>query len=213
MLNFHRAIVLAAHTDDGEFGCGGTLARLVEQGTAVYYVAFSICEASVPEGFPPDVLATEVKEATRVLDIAPDNLWVHRYPVRHFPQYRQDILEELVRLRREIQPDLVLLPSTDDIHQDHQVVSQEGLRAFKHSSILGYEMPWNNLTFASSAFVQLAERHIEKKAVALRHYRSQQHRSHAAESLVRNLSRIRGVQAGVEYAEAFQAIRWVMPLK
>ena len=37
-----RALVLAPHTDDGEFGCGGTMARLVEAGTDVRYVAFSI---------------------------------------------------------------------------------------------------------------------------------------------------------------------------
>lgn len=46
MLNIAQALVLAPRANDGELGCGGTLARLVEQGTTVYYVAFSICEAS-----------------------------------------------------------------------------------------------------------------------------------------------------------------------
>jgi LmbE family N-acetylglucosaminyl deacetylase len=210
MRNITTALVLAAHTDDGEFGCGGTLTKLVDQGATVFYAAFSICEASVPEGFPRDVLATEIKEATQVLDIDPKHLTVHRYPVRHFPQYRQEILEDLVRMRSEIQPDLVLLPSSDDIHQDHRVISKEGLRAFKHTSVLGYEMPWNNLTFTASAFVHLEERHVDKKVEALRRYRSQQHRNYAAESLIKNLARVRGVQAGVEYAEAFQVIRWVI---
>ena len=210
MLNLERAIILAPHTDDGEFGCGGTIARLMENGVAVYYIAFSICETSVPDGFPRDILATEVQEATQVLGIRPEYLIVHRFPVRCFPQYRQEILEELVKIQREINPDLVFLPASDDIHQDHQTMSQEGLRAFKHTSILGYEMPWNNLTFAISTLVHLEERHLEKKIGALRRYRSQQHRNYMAESLVKNLSRVRGLQAGVEYAEAFQAIRWVI---
>src|SRR6185503_2684695 len=55
-----RALVLAPHTDDGEFGCGGTMARLVDQGADVRYVAFSIATRSLPEGFAPDTLAHEV---------------------------------------------------------------------------------------------------------------------------------------------------------
>ena len=49
---WQRALVLAPHTDDGEFGCGGTMARLVEAGCEVRYVAFSIATRSLPPGFP-----------------------------------------------------------------------------------------------------------------------------------------------------------------
>jgi len=209
MLNIDRIVVLAPHTDDGEFGCGGTLVKFIEQGTTVYYVAFSICEASVPAGFPKDILSVEVKKATQVIGIPSDHLLLYRYPVRKFPQYRQEILEDLVRIRNEIRPGLVLVPSPDDIHQDHQVISQEGLRAFKHTSILGYEMPWNNLTFTASAFVHLEARHIDRKIEAVRQYNSQRHRRYTAEDFIRGLSRVRGAQAGLDYAEAFQAIRWV----
>ena len=48
-----RALVLAPHTDDGEFGFGGTMARLVEAGCEVRYVAFSIATRSLPPGFEP----------------------------------------------------------------------------------------------------------------------------------------------------------------
>ena len=188
MLNVARALVLAPHTDDGELGCGGTLAWLVEQGATVYYVAFSICEASVPESFPRDILATEVKKATQVLGISSDHLLLYRYPVRHFPQHRQEILEDLVRIRREIAPDLIFLPSPYDMHQDHQVICQEGLRAFKHRTILGYEVPWNNLTFTASAFVHLEISHVQKKIAALRQYESQQHRGCWDEDLISRLA-------------------------
>ena len=56
---WQRVLVLAPHTDDGEFGAGGTMARLVEEGAEVRYVAFSIATRSLPEGFPPDTLARE----------------------------------------------------------------------------------------------------------------------------------------------------------
>lgn len=210
MLNVARALVLAPHTDDGELGCGGTLVKLLEQGTTIYYVAFSICETSVPEEYPRDILATEAKKAGQILSIGPDHLLMYHYPVRHFPQHRQEILENLIQIRRDIDPDLVFLPSSYDVHQDHQVIHQEGLRAFKQRSILGYELPWNNLTFTASAFVHLETRHIHKKLAALRQYESQRHRSYWSEELITSLARVRGVQAGVDYAESFQVIRWVI---
>ena len=209
-LNIQCALVLAPHTDDGELGCGGTLSWLIEQGISIYYVAFSICETSVPEEFPSDILATEVRRANRVLNIPSDHLFIHRYPVRHFPHHRQEILEDLIKLRAEIDPDLILLPAPDDVHQDHQVISQEGLRAFKRRTILGYELPWNNLTFTASASVPLNRRHIDNKIEALRQYKSQWHRNYWNEDFILGLARVRGVQVGTEYAEAFQVIRWLI---
>src|SRR6187455_2933472 len=122
-----RALVLAPHTDDGEFGCGGTMARLVEGGCDVRYVAFSIATKSLPPGFPPDTLAREVREATTEIGIPPEGLTVHDMEVRTFPEHRQEILELLIALWEEWPPDAVLQPSIGDIHQDHQVVAAEGL--------------------------------------------------------------------------------------
>jgi N-acetylglucosamine malate deacetylase 1 len=82
---WERALVLAPHTDDGEFGCGGTMARMVDAGVEVRMVAFSIATRSLPEGFPPDTLAREVREATAELGIPPERLTVHDFDVRTFP--------------------------------------------------------------------------------------------------------------------------------
>jgi len=207
---FDRILVLAPHTDDGEFGCGGTIAKFVEEGKKIHYVAFSICEVSVPREFPPDILATEVKQAIRVLNIDTHNLTIHHYPVRNFYQFRQEILEKLVVLRRKLKPDLVFLPSTDDVHQDHQVIAQEGIRAFKHTTIFGYELPWNNLQFAASALISLERRHIERKIEAIQQYKSQMHRDYAQPEFINSLALVRGQQAGTRYAEAFQVIRWII---
>src|SRR5712691_2512698 len=139
------------------------MARLVESGADVRYVAFSIATRSLPEGFPPDALASEVKEATAELGISEANLTVHDFDVRTFPQHRQEILELLVASWEDWRPDAVFQPSLHDIHQDHQVVAAEGLRAFKRTTILGYEIPWNNFDFAYQAYVSLGEAHIERK--------------------------------------------------
>ena len=204
-----RALVLAPHTDDGEFGCGGTMARLVERGVEVRYVAFSIATKSLPAGFPPDTLAREVREATAVIGLPPEALSVHDFEVRTFPERRQDILETLIALWEAWPPDVVLMPSLHDIHQDHQVVATEGLRAFKRTTVLGYEIPWNNLDFSYQAYVSLERAHVERKVEALSRYESQQHRNYANPEYVWNLARTHGINVGREYAEVFEVYRVV----
>ena len=144
------------------------------------------------------------------MGIERDRLLIYRYPVRKFDHYRQDILEDLVQLNRDIKPDLVLMPSNYDLHQDHYVVSMEGLRAFKFTSILAYEMPWNNITFETRSFVYLKERHVDKKLESVKCYRSQTGRNYANAEFIRGLAKSRGVQAGVEYAETFDVKRWII---
>ena len=205
----NRVLVLAPHTDDGELGCGGTISRMVEEGREVYYAAFSTAAESVPPPFPPDILEKEVREGTKVLGIPAANLLVYKYKVRHLPHLRQEILEELVRMKREIDPATVFLPSAQDLHQDHQTVHLEGLRAFKTVTVLGYELPWNNLSFDYRHFCVLTRAHVQTKIAALRCYQSQQHRPYTQEEFIWSWARTRGGQIMVEYAEAFDVLRWV----
>jgi len=209
MLTWQRALVLAPHTDDGEFGCGGTMVRLVENGVDVRYVAFSIATRSLPEGFPPDTLAREVREATTELGIADANLTVHDFDVRTFPDRRQEILELLIEIWNDWEPDAVFQPSLHDIHQDHQTIAAEGLRAFKRTTILGYEIPWNNFDFAYQAYFALEQHHLDRKVAALAKYASQQHRRYANEEYVRNVARTHGINVNREFAEVFQVYRVV----
>ena len=204
-----RALVLAPHTDDGEFGCGATMARLVENGAEVRYVAFSIATRSLPPGFAPDTLAREVREATAELGIPPENLTVHDFDVRTFPGHRQEILELLIEIWNDWQPDCVFQPSIHDVHQDHQTIANEGLRAFKRTTILGYEIPWNNFDFSYQAYLAVEKRHVEKKVAALDRYASQQHRRYANPEYVWNVARTHGINVNREYAEVFQVYRVV----
>jgi LmbE family N-acetylglucosaminyl deacetylase len=210
MKQFKKVLVLAPHTDDGELGAGGYISQLLEQGAQVYYAAFSTAEESVPSGFPKDILKIEVAAATARLGICPENLFIYNYQVRKLNYFRQEILEDLVKLRMEINPDLVLLPSLKDIHQDHMTVAQEGLRAFKNTSIFGYELIWNNLSFDTTCFMKLDKKHIEKKISALSCYESQGKRDYMSSDFILSLARTRGVQIGTSYAEAFEVVRLIM---
>jgi len=102
------------------------------------------------------------------------------FKVRELSYHRQDILEEMVKLKNDICPDLVFLPSSNDVHQDHSTVSIEGIRAFKNTSILSYEIPWNNIEFKTEAFVMLSEENVNTKIHALDAYNSQKGRSYGA---------------------------------
>ena len=209
-MNAQRILILAPHTDDGEFGCGGSIAKLTEQDKNVFYAAFSIAEKSVPPNMPKNILETEVKSAVDKLGISASNLIVNKFQVRTFSYVRQEILEELIKIKKQIAPDLVFIPSTNDLHQDHYTVAIEAIRAFKTTSILGYEIPWNNITFHAQAFIKLTEAHIKKKIEALKVYKSQQHRPYANGDFVWALAKTRGTQIETEFAETFEVIRWVI---
>lgn len=204
-----KVLVLAPHTDDGEFGCGGTIVKLIEQGVEVHYVAFSTCEKSVLPEFPSDILAKEAYEATKVLGIKKKNLHLLKYDVRTFNFRRQDILDDILVFRKQINPDLVLIPSLNDIHQDHSTIATEAVRAFKFTNILSYEIPWNNFSFSNTSFFVLTEEQIKIKVTALEKYKSQEHRQYANEEFIRSLARTRGVQIGKKYAEVFEVIRLI----
>jgi LmbE family N-acetylglucosaminyl deacetylase len=203
-------MVLAPHTDDGELGCGGSIARKIAEGYNVIYVAFSICSRSLPAGWDPLTLDKEVRIATQVLGLPPENLILYDFDVRRFKEFRQDILEELIKLKSIYNPSLVFVPSPTDIHQDHQVISEEGLRAFKNTSLIGYELPWNNVSFNTRCFIKLEEEHLSKKIEALKAYKSQSQRTYLNETFIRSLAITRGVQISTKYAEAFEVIRWII---
>lgn len=197
---FTKVLVLSPHTDDGELGAGGTIAKLVENGNKVTYFAFSA---------PREILKKECKKCLEALGVK--EFEIFDFKVRHFPEHRQGILEILFEYNKENRIDLILTPSTNDLHQDHQIVTNEALRAFKRSTILGYELPWNNIVFRENCFIPLKERHVQKKIEALWNYKTQiSERHYFDKEYLRGLIRSRGAQIGEKYAEAFEAIKLVL---
>jgi LmbE family N-acetylglucosaminyl deacetylase len=203
-------LILAPHTDDGEFGCGATIARYAREGSRVVYAAFSAAEQSVLPHLPRDILRTEVRRATSVLGVADADCLVFDFEVRRFPELRQRILDRMIEIQRHYEPDLVFLPSINDTHQDHQTIAQEGFRAFKRTTMLGYEVPWNNLDFRTTCFVDVDEVDVGAKVRAIEAYESQRGRGYANAEFIRALAVSRGVQIGKRYAEAFEVVRWVI---
>ncbi len=209
MLKNKKILILAPHTDDGELGCGGLIAKYIREGAQIYYAAFSTADESVQPPFPSNQLEIEVRDATKILGIPRDHLFVYKYAVRKLNYSRQEILDQLISLRDQINPDVVLLPSQKDMHQDHQTITAEGIRAYKNCTILGYELAWNNLSFTTDCFVVLTESDVQLKIKALAAYTTQLGKSYMDPDFIRSLARVRGTQISVEYAEAFEVIRWI----
>jgi LmbE family N-acetylglucosaminyl deacetylase len=202
-------LILSPHTDDAELGCGGTISRLIEEGKSVWVAIFSICDDSLPSGFPPGTLKKESTESLISLGVDRDQIIYYDYKVRVFNYCRQQILEDLVILKNKISPQTVFIPSLDDYHQDHKTIAEEGVRCFKNNcSILSYELIWNNTGFKNQLYYELEERHITNKINALKNYKTQQGRAYLSEEFIKSLAKVRGIQNGVKSAEAYEVIRY-----
>ena len=205
-----KVLILSPHTDDGEIGCGGTIAKFISKGYEVIYIAFSAAEKSLPKNLPKNTLRKEVLDATSCLGIKKKNCIVYKFEVRRFYEFRQEILDLMIKLNKKFKPDAVFLPSTNDTHQDHEVIAREGFRAFKKITLLGYEMPWNIKNFNTSCFIEISNKDLKTKIKAISKYKSQKNRNYSSKRYIESLAITRGVQIGKKYAESFEVVRWLM---
>ena len=193
-----KALILSPHTDDAELGCGGTIAKMVEEGWDVHIIYFS----AVAERYPN--LVGEAAKSSEIMGVTHEIL---DFYTRFFPRDRQDILQALYDHSKSVQYDVVFTPTTTDIHQDHGVVTEEAKRAFRNCTLLGYELPWNNLTVSLNCFIPLKERHVKKKILALDCYESQKHNPYFNEKFFRSVVKMRGIQLASDFAEGFETIK------
>lgn len=195
---------IAPHVDDVELGAGGTIYQLGKNNT-IFYIGLSL-----PPLVNRDVLLAEFNESAKLLGIRSENIILKDYDPRNLFDVRMDILQFFFDLNKLYKPDLVFIPNSMDIHQSHEVVFAEGRRAFKYSSILGYELPWNSFDFKMDVFIELSSESVEAKVKAINAYETQKSRMFFSNNIVADLARVRGKQIGKEYAECFEVIRMIL---
>jgi len=208
MFSPKKVLFIGAHPDDIEIGCGGTIVKFLEEGRTVNTVVFSLVNPAV--SMDPAILLNECKESFDRLGIKRSNGLFFNYEMRQLTRDRQSILQELFDVKDKLKPDLVLIPSPNDLHQDHATVSKEGMRAFKETTTLAYELPWNNLVFKSQVFLTLTEKQVNKKMYAVSAYVSQAYKHYMKNGFLKAVAQMEGGRVGVDYAEAYEAIRWVI---
>ena len=201
---FQRVLALSPHTDDVEIACGAVVAKLIDHGAKVDHIAFSWCANHQ--------LKDEWIASNHALGV--NSAYLSNFPRRTFPARRQDILQLLCDWRNNNQPyDLVLCPCSTDIHQDHQVIHQEALRAFRRTSTLwGYIMPWNTLpTCNPTLYVSLDPRHITKQKQALDHYTTQHHLPQLKHAYQTHSKHITSATLGRTdtFTQALEILRWI----
>jgi len=207
----NNVLVLSPHTDDAELGCGGTIAKLIKEGKNIFWVVFSTADESLPASMEKDTLANEFKKVTKSIGLSRKNYEIYHFPVRKLSEHRQEVLEELIKFRKSFKPDLVIGPSLNDFHQDHTVVANEMIRAYKSSAnIICYELPWNHIQFNTQLFIELSDEFMGTKIKMMNIYKSQFYlkRTYFSKDFVKGLARTRGSQVNVNYAEAFEVVRW-----
>lgn len=202
-----RVLVISAHSDDGEIGCGGTMAKLLEEAAEVTYLYFVL----PPIAMNQPAAQQETDEALQALGI--DKV-IHckldGYANRMFHAHRQEILDALVWTYRDVRPDMVFTLSSLDTHQDHAVVASETFRACKKCTILGYDFPWNMPRSQLGCYIAIEQKHLDKKVASIQKNTSQLFRPQLSVDAVTALATVRGAAIGKQYAEAFEVIRWVM---
>lgn len=204
-------LAVSAHADDVELACGGTIAKLTKAGIPVHHLILSLREIASPDTFSHDELVEETYAANEAIGIPRERVILHDLPNRTFPAQRQEILDILYKLGKELKPALILIPSQDDMHQDHGTLANECFRAFKDYTLLSYELPWNRIISHINCYVVLSEEEMNAKLASLAHYDSQvQVRNFFSERYIRSLAITRGMQVKNEYAEAFEVVRLIV---
>jgi LmbE family N-acetylglucosaminyl deacetylase len=196
-----RILMLGAHPDDVEYAMGGTINRFKEEfKTAEYIVLSSTLEFQANRG-----IDSELKTSAKLMGIG--NLEMKDYPWMEFHSVRGKIRQYLFEVAKKKNPDLVFIPSAEDVHQDHEVLAQEAFRIFRDVSLLSYEIVRSSLKFNPNLFVTLREEDIEAKLRLLEAYQTQKNLLYFNPDIIRAVAIMRGAHSKQKYAEAFEILR------
>jgi LmbE family N-acetylglucosaminyl deacetylase len=206
-----KYLFVGAHPDDIELGAGGTLAKALANGIECHSAVFSDFKnlSAKGQGVTNSQVGEESIAAQLQLGMKRKDIYFYSFPVRNFEDSRQDILQVLIDNFQGNQYTHIFIPNTLDIHQDHKVVATEAIRAFKFSSLFGYELPWNNVHSNINFYNILEQSQVNLKVNSLKLFISQKNRFYFAEDKIMTIMKFRGLQIGAEAAEAFEVIRYV----
>ena len=199
-----NVLVIDAHPDDGECSAGGAIARFVREGHIVSTVYFASCmEDPKNVGHLSD--HSNVCNALGIMEII-----AYGYPRDRLEEHKQDIRNDLWILREKIKPNLVFCPTVHDFHQDHKIIAECCATIFRDTStILSFEVLRSSTPdFRPNYFIVLTEEDVKRKLDALDLYIAQKKVRPYATSREKFEAhiRMRGIQAKVNYAEAFELV-------
>ncbi len=199
-----RVCFIGAHPDDIELGCGALIAHILPH-TEVLCVTLSDNQKN------PDLsnLVQEHYRSMRVLGVPEDHVILGGFETRKFPHARQEILEFMIDLNRKFNPDIVFVHTRQDIHQDHATVTKEGLRAFRGTTVLGFDCLRSSYGFFPHFLVEVNEQDVECKVNALAEYQTYANKYYFNPNILRATLIRHGALAERPYAEGLDILRIV----
>lgn len=199
-----KVLFLGAHPDDIELGCGALLAHIASQ-------AEVLCVTLSDNQKNPSLkdLVAEHRRSMAELGVAPERIVLGEFETRYFPRDRQQILEYLYDLNRQHRPEIVFVHTQSDIHQDHGVTTVEAMRAFRGTTVLGFDVLRSSYGFFPQFLVEVTAADAEKKVRALRQYSTYCDKYYFDPDVIRATLIRQGALAEVPFAEGFDAIRVV----
>ena len=205
-MNFYgkRVLFLGAHPDDIELGCGALLHQIVDK-TEVLCVTLSDNQKN------PDLknVKDEHLKSMAVLGVPAEKVVFGPFTTRVFPDSRQEILEYFLKLRRDFKPDLIFVHSQRDIHQDHNTMTDEALRAFRGITLLGFDVVRSSYGFFPHFLAEVSEESVNKKIEALSQYETYRDKYYFNSELTRSIMVRHGALAEIPFAEGFDILRIV----
>lgn len=205
MIFYGRSLLfIGAHPDDIELGCGALIADLAGL-TDVHCMTFSDNQKN------PDLkhLVEEHRASMRTLGLRDEQVELGQFETRRFPDFRQEILEKMLALRKQYQPEIVFVHTSQDIHQDHVTLTQEALRAFRGTTVLGYDVLRSSYGFFPHFLAEVSPEALEKKVAALAEYKTYAGRYYFSPDIIRATAIRHGALAERKLAEGFDIIRIV----
>lgn len=199
-----KVLFIGAHPDDIELGCGALIAHIAAK-TEVMCVTLSDNQKNPQLGN----LVEEHYHSMETLGVPRDHVVLGDFETRRFPHARQEILEYLFQLNRNFHPEIVFVHTKADIHQDHGTVTEEGLRAFRGTTVLGFDVIRSSYGFFPSFLVEVSQADVDRKVAALRQYKTYADRYYFNEAVTRATLVRNGALAERPYAEGFDILRIV----
>jgi len=202
-----RVLCLGAHSDDLEIGCGGTMLWLARR-----YAPLSVDWVVLGADDAVRRAEAEAGAGAILAGAAERHVRIERFRDGFFPFVGAEIKEYFAALARDVAPDLVLTHQRHDLHQDHRLVAELTWQTFRRALVLEYEIPkWDGDLGAPSVYVPLPEDVVEAKIrILTATFASQRTKQWFDPETFRGLLRIRGVEAGAQYAEAFYGRKLVV---
>lgn len=201
----HRSVlVIGAHPDDIELGCGGYILKAKAEGSAVYGVTLTKGERGTDK---TSVRETEARDAARFMEL--DGYWMFDFADTHLQDNVRDVKESIEGIVKHVQPDLVLMHNQYDQHADHRatfVAAKEAARQVP--VVLSYETVSTPNEFKPDYYVDITD-YLNDMLTAVAYHHSQRNKPYMDPELLKGRAAHRGIQSGVPYAHAFQVVRIV----